>query len=123
MGFDYQRSRELAGRLISWFGRDMELIRAEQSDFDPALGAPAKVTTATFSAVGAVLGIDQGLVDGSQVRCDDRRVLLSAQNLAGQPLPGDKLVFGGRSYAILEVSPLMPADTEALYELHIREGG
>ena len=130
MGFDYQRSRKLAANLISWFGRDVELVRRGEGDYDPAGGsyatstpatAPA-ATPATWAAVGAVLGFDQRLVDGARVRRDDRRVLLSAQGLGAEPRPGDLLVLSGRSWSILAASPLMPADSEVLYELHIREG-
>ena len=126
MGFDYQRSRKLAANLISWFGRDMELVRRPEADYDPAGGSFATGTPttspATWSAVGAVLGFDQRLVDGARVQRDDRRVLLSAQGLGAEPRPGDLLVLSGRSWSILAASPLMPAESEVLYELHIREG-
>jgi hypothetical protein len=123
MGFDYHRSRELAANLISWFGRDLELISRPEAAYDPGTGSPATASPATCAAVGAVLGFDQRLVDGARVRQEDRRVLMSARGLAAEPRPGDLVVLSGRTYSILAASPLMPADTAALYELHIREGG
>ncbi len=68
-----------------------------------ALSAGTNPTTATHACEGIVQMFDTGLIDGTIVRREDRRIsLLIATLPAGiEPKPGDKITIQGATYVVL----------------------
>jgi hypothetical protein len=69
-----------------------------------ALGAGTNPTTVAHACEGIVQTFDTGLIDGTLVRREDRRIsLLIATLPAGvEPKPSDKITIQGATYVILD---------------------
>lgn len=69
-----------------------------------SLGAGTNPTTVAHACDGIVKTFDTGLIDGTIVRREDRRIsLLIATLTAGvEPKPGDKITIQGATYVILD---------------------
>lgn len=61
-------------------------------------------TSATHSCEGIVSAFDTGLIDGTLVRREDRRISLLIATLPDgvEPKPGDRITIQGATYTVLE---------------------
>lgn len=59
-------------------------------------------------------------IDGTMIRRGDLKVLVGASGLSIEPGPDDRFKHGGKTYAIINVMPLAPAGTVAMWELQVR---
>jgi hypothetical protein len=75
-------------------------------------------TPVTTAATGIVQEYPRKLIDGTLIRADDRRVMLSATGL--KPTVADKLSIGGQSYSIVSVMESAPAGIPLYYEVQAR---
>lgn len=69
-----------------------------------ALNAGTNPTTVSHACEGIVKTFDAGLIDGTLVRREDRRISLLVATLpAGvEPKPGDRITIQGATYTVLE---------------------
>ena len=122
-----------AAPLIRQFGKPITLLReADTSDldcaYDPELGRevctdsegnvvePGDLQEFTGSAVED--SYSAGLIDGSSIRVGDRRLL--CVDIPRPKQGSDTIKVGGRTYSIVNVSPLAPGEVEILYEVQAR---
>lgn len=94
--------------------------------YDPATGANT-VATSTATAKGVLLPFSQGLrkMGNTNIAMGDEQLLLSALSTSGaaltQPKVDDSVTISGKSYKIVEVSPLKPdGATTILYDCTVR---
>lgn len=59
--------------------------------------------------------------DGTRIRMDDTRFFLSATSGVPSPKKGDRLIFAGSTFNIVEVVPLSPAGVDLLYDVQARK--
>jgi hypothetical protein len=116
--FNYFRAQETALRLLDKFGSAGEIWR-------DALGGgpvydPGDPTIQKTPCTAAVLAIELKDVDGTLVKSTDRTAYVAAKGLAIEPTTTDRLVFNGKSYTIVKVAPLQPADTIVYHKLFVR---
>lgn len=119
---------DVADDLIRQFGRSLTL-REEGSGavFDGASGfVTAPGTPTDYPVTGLFTKFRQDEVDGTSVKQDDLKVLLSAQNrttevaLAVVPSTEMILLDDATEYAIVSVKPLRPGNIDVVYTLQVR---
>lgn len=69
-----------------------------------ALGAGTNPTTVAHACEGIVAAYDAGLIDGTLIRREDRRISLLIASLPDgvEPKPGDTITIDGATYRVLE---------------------
>jgi len=108
---------ETASRIIARFGQAGAFERTSEqlNPWDP----PG--TTTTHPATVAVVTYDQDHRDGTLIRADDLRVLVSVAGLDIEPAVSDKLIVGGETYNIVHVAPLGPDGVPRFHDLQVRK--
>lgn len=107
---------------LSADGLPVVLVKRVQGEFDPATGT-AQETTVEYQCF-AVLDVpetqDYGaqLKSGSSVTRDDKVAYLDA--VAARPAPGDKLLFNGVEWAVMQVQTTEPGGVPVLHRCIIR---
>jgi len=117
MAFDYTASRSTAARLIANFGQSASIRRLTNGGSDT--WAPTQ-TPADTTVTCVVTDYAHRERDGTRIQAKDRKVYVSALDLAITPTPGDKFVLGAMVYDIISVGPLEPGGTVILFELQVR---
>ena len=119
MSFNYTKVRRTSDSLIAKFGTTVYIrridINSESSPWDPA-----QTGYTDYESTALITGYEESSVDGTLIKNDDKKVLLSAQGLDITPDYSDKLIYGTQEYEIRNISPLAPGGTVVLYELQIR---
>lgn len=118
--FDYTATRATAERLLERFGRSVSLRRTTVSGGDAWNPGGGTATTVNHAATAVVTEYDAREIDGTLIRREDRRVILSTEGLSVTPATSDKVVVGATVYAIVNVAPLEPGGTVVLYEIQAR---
>lgn len=84
-----------------------------ENPWDPPAGTP---TETSLSAM--VQNYPRGLIDGTLIRADDRKVMLGATG--PRPTVADKLRISGTEYAIVSVREESPSGVPVFYECQCR---
>jgi hypothetical protein len=82
--------------------------------WDAPASAPSLIPVAVM-----VESYSQGLIDGTLIRAEDRRVMMEATGIV--PTTADRISISGKEYAILSVAPEAPSGVALFYNLHCRE--
>lgn len=124
MTFDYAKTAATGDRLLKRFGAASSLTRRTEGAYDPNTGS-STVTETVQPCTAAMFDFNTQLsgtrFDGqSLIQSGDKQVYVSSVGMAA-PAPGDFLVFGGVSYAVIAVKRLAPSGVDVLYELQVRQ--
>jgi len=107
----------VATKLITDFGK-ASTLRTVSRTFSAATGQ----TTETVSDVTVYATppepFKQGRIDGETVRATDLSTLVQGKGLS--PQTGDRLIYGGVEYQIVNVRPQSAGTVIAFYELQLR---
>ena len=119
----YPRGAATALRLLTKYGVDITFRSVTAGAYDTSTGQSVPIETdttrkAAFFDVNR-LNFGQMLLSGTQVQQGDRRLILDANGSA--PSLTTKIIFGGASYAVIDIKELNPAGTPVLYDLIIRK--
>lgn len=108
-----------ANSLIAAKGQPVTLTLHAGGAYDLATNTVA-LTDTTVATVGVVLPISRGLrhMAGSNIGVDDQQLLLPGD--IAQPAIDTKATINGKTYVIVEVSPLAPAGEALIYDCMIR---
>lgn len=109
---------KIASRIIARFGQSGAIVRPvvmDDSVHPPTLGTPT-----THPATIAVIDWDARDRDGTNIRADDLRILVSTEGLAIEPENTDRLTVGGRTYSIVRVSKIAPDGVVRIYDVQVR---
>ena len=117
MAFDYVAARATAARLIANFGQAATIRRVTNGGSDNWNPTQSTADTAVTCVITDYAHRER---DGTSIQARDRKVYVSALDLAITPNPGDKFVHGAMVYDIISVGPLEPGGTVILFELQIR---
>lgn len=115
-GFDYDKSRATAERLIAKFGQQGSLRRIVNSGpgYDPIQAGE------DFACMLVDLDHSQAHVGDTLIERGDRMVYLSTAGLSITPTLADRLLIGGVEHAIVDIQPLSPGGTVVFWQLQVR---
>ena len=92
----------------------IELVRRAER---PSPSDPVGTET-TFTLTGNVQRYPRGMIDGTLIKQDDRRIMVSA---AGEtPKVSDRLRIGAQNYAIISVDEIAPQGVALYFEVQAR---
>jgi hypothetical protein len=115
---------ELALELIEEFGADVGYIFVEGSDYDPETSSsaivvssqmPVKALVADYNADKSGAAFAAGLI-----RSGDKQFLLAAVSFAKEPSAGDRIIFNGTTYSVVNLKVVYSGQLAALYEIQGR---
>lgn len=120
----------VAGPLIEKYGLVLTLRRVVPGVYDAATGGMAASTTTDYSCFGLIEEYKDSMVAMSLVKQGDKKILLSAKNLAVAPQVGDQIVgmSDGTYYIPPEgegskqpVQTLAPGGIAVMYTIQVRK--
>lgn len=117
---DYAALASRAAALLASYGQGMVLTRITKGAHDPGTGTPTAGVTQTWTGSGVELEFDNRTIDGTLIKAGDKRILLSAPNVA-QPKSGDTLTFGGETWRVQDAKIIKPGTTSVLYDVQVRK--
>jgi hypothetical protein len=124
----YDRSRALAVRMLAprergGKGAEMSLLQRQQGAYDPVTGG---ATTITVSHAGSAFRdtYKQDDIDGTRIKQGDVKLLVSPEKLDGTDMPvpatQDQVIFNGKTYTLITVSPWNYAGLAVGFEVQAR---
>ena len=125
----YDRAKRTAARLLAprsrgGKGLEMTLRRTTTGDYDPATGG-VSVTTVDYAGSAFRDSYSRAEIDGTLIRADDAKLLLSPIQLDGTDLPSpeqqDRIIFDGNVYSIVAVRPWNYAGLAVGFEVQARK--
>lgn len=108
----------MATRLIGRWGQAAEIERPGEMtgpEYAPVQGPPT-----LHPCTVALTDYAQEHRDGTLVRADDLRALVSVDGLTVTPTVADKLVVDGGTFSIVRVAPVGADGVPRYYELQVR---
>lgn len=117
----YDNFASLAQRLIRSRGQEVTFTRSVAGTVDPITGIGTPGNDITFTGFGLVFDYSSTLIDGVQIKAQDKRLLLEP-NLSGGNVPmiDDVVTTANGDYTALRVEPLSPAGTVVKYDVQLR---
>lgn len=123
----YDRMSATALRLLTNYGRTIQLSRTVDGEYDPEAGQSSG-TTETEDATVVILPTSNGTVQAFDIRFDNgtlieqnlRALTIAAQGLAWVPAPGDKATFDGSDWIFIGCTPINPAGTPLVYKAAVK---
>ncbi len=117
----YDDFQGLANDLLAEFGsEDAHLISVKPGGYDPASGKQIGGTEVTIPISAVFMEVKAWRVDGENVRAGDLIVKAGTRNIVILPKAGDMVRRGNKTYSVLGVQEVKPADTSIMFELHVR---
>ena len=118
---NYAALQATAGVLLTGSGAPLVFTRSVAAAYDPTTGTAA-VTLTTYTVTGTVIDYPDINAPGSDILRGDKRILISAVNLAVVPQPSDYLTIDGAQHSVINIKRLAPAGLPVLYTAHVRKG-
>lgn len=117
--FDYARLRGRADRLVARFGVAGTIL-SRTAGTGPAWD-PGIASSASRSCRLVETEYDSADVDGTVVRRDDRRLLVSAASLGGYEIAqGDRISYLGRTGEVISSAPVQPGGVPLIVQVQTR---
>lgn len=99
--FDYAEMQAVADELITEFGQSGTITRVTPPD--PVEGGDGSAVD--YPATLVPMTYDQKFVDGTNITTADRQIYISSVGLSIEPVPGDIVSAGGKTYLIIAGDP------------------
>jgi hypothetical protein len=132
--FNYQKTLATSQRLINKFGNPITMTRAYNASqwdrvYDPVTESFTWTNTTTGAsqstepadevtiADGALVGIDEELLENSLVKKSDSKLLVVGID---EPQVGDTFIVNGKVYAYIAHISINPAGVNVLYKVALR---
>lgn len=123
----YDRMSATALRLLTNYGRSIQLSRTVGGDYDPDTGTSGG-STETQDATVVILPASNGTVQAFDIRYENgtlieqnlRALTIAAKDLAWVPIAGDKATFDGSDWTFIGCTPINPAGTPIIYKAAVR---
>ncbi len=114
---DYVRLAETAKQLLTDNGRTLTFTRDTSTGFNPATGVNS-ITTTNFTGIGAGFDYRRSEIDGEVIQAGDVRIVL--EDATTKPLIGDRVLYNGSDYRVMNVDEVSPAGIVVIYKLQVR---
>jgi hypothetical protein len=112
-------ARRAASKLIGQFGRVISLTTVTAGAYDTATGAAAN-TTASVSVKAVIEDFNGYEIASGLALQGDKKVTVSAADLAAAPKPVDTLTIDGFVFTIVGVKAVSSGALDALYIIQAR---
>ena len=112
----YTSMASTASRLIGTYGRDVMLVRDNDS-IDPVTGVTTSGGTTRYKLKGIFKLYPDSLIDGARITASDRAIILDNKI---EPLLTDKVDISGQEWNIESIKTSEPANEKLVYFLQIR---
>lgn len=109
--YDYSNIAATALALLAKFGATVTLTRTTGGVFDPVTGYQSASVDASVTTTGLLKPYPDRMIDGTRILAGDRELVLSNEQ---EPLPNDKPVIGGESWAIIGIKTVKPNGVDAV---------
>ena len=122
----YSKMALTANKLLKGKGQGITITHIVPGTYDPATGGVTGESTEIQNGIGAVIGWDNRLIDGTMIKNTDKHLLLSPVNTLNEfltaPVLGDKITDeAGTTYTMVEpYKRISPAGTVVLYSINLR---
>ena len=103
--------------ILAEFGQPVTIRHAE-STYNPATGESGQVVTDTVT-VGAKFPYGDKHIDGTLILSGDEQMYVSPVGVS--IVPGDRILIGANSYAVVRVKTTAPAGLAVIHECQIRK--
>lgn len=118
MAFDYSQFMDMGQEMIAEYGREATFRHSVQT-YNPVVGKP--VEEIEEQRANAVMSSpDEKALAGGTIQIGDGMLLVSGKELAKEPLPNDRVLFGGQEWSVVSVAKVAPDATAILYKVYIR---
>lgn len=112
-------ARKLATKMIGQFGKSITLTTVTAGAYNPATGLAGQTTA--DASVKAIVEEYKGFdIANDLAKAGDKKVTVSAADLASRPSPVDRLTIDGVVYTIMQVKAISSGELDALYEIQGR---
>ena len=108
----------VANELIAEFGADVVFRRTSGGTFDPVTGLTTGATTSDNTAKGIQKTYKASLIDGTRIKNGDKLYVIDDGYV---PDMGDKLKVASEYWSIVDIQPMVPADTPIVYFVQARK--
>ena len=122
----YSKMALTANKLLKGKGQGIIITHIVPGTYDPATGVVTGESTEIQNGIGAVIGWDNRLIDGTLIKNTDKHLLLSPVNTLNEfltpPVLGDKITDeAGTKYTMVPpFKRISPAGTVVLYSINLR---
>ena len=101
------------------FGADVTYRRVVDGVYDPVTGTtPQTITDSSIKAVVESYSIEEQ--DTENVQADDRRVIVSSNDITFTPTKNDRIVIGSDEFGIESIRIDQGGNTSVIYTLQVR---
>ena len=128
MAFDYAASAATALSLITKFGREVQILRANGRTINKVTGAPSGGADLTGTMKVVILPATGGKIQAfgdsyseDLIRGSIRFVIGEAVNTPFDPISGDRLKFDTEEWEIIGNTALNPSGTRVINKMGIRK--
>ena len=119
MGINYAALESTATRLLRDNGQAIVFTFETGEVIDPATGTvTTPASESTVNGYGVATNFKNAEIDGQSVLASDLKLL--ASNISTAPTVGAKVSVNGKTWRIMQVMPINPANTNVMYICQIR---
>lgn len=123
----YASMSATALRLLTNYGRTIQLSRTVDGEYDPETGQSGGTTESQDATVvilpasnGTVQAFDIRFENGTLIEQNLRALTIAAKDLTWVPVSGDKATFDGSEWTFIGCTPINPAGTPIVYKAAVR---
>lgn len=107
-----------ATRLLTSFGQSAAFVRTIQGTYNTSIGATNPAIITSFSGYCVPMNYNARDIAGTDILLSDVKLYV---NLTSRPpLVGDDVTVGAKSYRVMNVSQIVFAGSDIIYELQVR---
>lgn len=102
-------------QLLKLKGRTLTIRKRTTGTYDPDTGVSAPSNNGDYAFTGTIIDYRDSLKDGDRIRQGDRKIIVSAFNLAVEPNQKDQILDGATIYNVLSVHKIVERTSVIAY--------
>jgi hypothetical protein len=121
MALNYEKLAQTALNLIRSNGSALTSRKKAAGTFDPATNEITGQSPASYSVFGIFETINKNLIDGVNIKREDKIILLSVEGLEVAIEEKDVIIESNVNWNIVNVEEVKPANKIIYYKLQVRK--
>lgn len=117
---NFIKLKKLGSKLILANGRSISIIKHSRAPSGARHKGRDKTRDITIPTKGSFVGFESSLVDGKTIKDGDKLLLVSPEGFSDDLSNFDEVKDGTKTWKIVDVKTIEPADIVVLYKIHIR---
>jgi len=117
---DFIKLKKTGNKLILANGRPISIIKHSRKTEGLNHRGRIKGNDTIINVHGAFTGFESKLVDGESIKNSDKLLLVSAEGISTALDDFDAVKDGSKTWKIINVETISPADVIVLYKIHVR---